>query len=261
MLIVLTAFALGLLLGSFLNVCIARLPKDESIVFPASHCPKCLGPIKFYDNIPLLSFILLGGRCRSCKEPISAKYPVIELLTGLLTALLAFKWLGNPLWLGVVLLSTYVLIVVSVIDFETMLISDAFSLALFVLGLGGSFVNPYFQGGWGERLAYSALGAAAGGGFIWGLAMLGKKIYKKDAVGEGDILLMGGIGALCGWQGVLTAVIMASFFGSVYGVSLLLLKRADRMSHMPFGPFLALGAVINLYSLIRPEDFFIVLPF
>lgn len=261
MLIVSIAFALGLLLGSFLNVCIARLPKDESIVFPASRCPKCLGPIKFYDNVPLLSFILLGGRCRSCKEPISVKYPVIELLTGLLTALLAFKWQGNPPWLGVALLSTYILIVVSVIDFETMLISDAFSLALFVLGLGGSFFNPYFQGGWGERLASSALGAAAGGGFIWGLALLGKKIYKKDAVGEGDIFLMGGIGALCGWQGVFTAVIMASFFGSVYGVSLLLLKRADRMSHIPFGPFLALGAVINLYSLIRPEDFFIVLPF
>ena len=91
--------------------------------------------------------------------------------------------------------------------------------------------------------------------------MLGKKIYKKDAVGEGDIFLMGGIGALCGWQGVLTAVVMASFFGSLYGVSLLLLKKADRMSHMPFGPFLALGAVINLYSLVRPEDFFFVLPF
>jgi len=261
MLIVLTAFALGLLLGSFLNVCIARLPKDESIVFPASHCPKCLAPIKFYDNIPVLSFVLLRGRCRSCKEPISYKYPFVELLTGLLTALLVFKWWGNPLWLAVSLLSAYVLIVVSVIDFETMLISDAFSLALFVLGLAGSFWNPYFQGGWGERLASSAIGAAAGGGFIWGLALLGKVIYKKDAVGEGDIFLMGGIGALCGWQGVFTAVVMASFFGSAYGVSLLLLKRADRMSHMPFGPFLALGAVINLYSLVRPEDFFIVLPF
>ena len=261
MLIVFTAFALGLLLGSFLNVCIARLPKDESIVFPPSRCPKCLGPIKFYDNIPVLSFILLGGRCRTCGAPISYKYPFIELLTGTLTALLAFKWWGNPAWLGISVAAAYVLIVVSVIDFETMLISDAFSLALFILGIAGSSFNPYFQGGWDERLASSAIGAAAGGGFIWGLALLGKKIYKKDAVGEGDIFLMGGIGALCGWQGVFTAVVMASFFGSVYGVSLLLLKRADRMSHMPFGPFLALGAVINLYSLVRPEDFFIVLPF
>ncbi|MDO8806366.1 MAG: prepilin peptidase [Elusimicrobiota bacterium] len=261
MVTLITAFALGLLLGSFLNVCIARLPKDESIVFPASRCPKCLAPIKFYDNIPVLSFVFLRGRCRSCREPISFKYPFIELLTGLVTALLTYKWWGSPLWLGVSLLSAYVLIVVSVIDFETMLISDAFSLALFILGLAGSFANPYFQGGWGERLASSAIGAACGGGFIWALALVGKKIYKKDAVGEGDIFLMGGIGALCGWQGVFTAVIMASFFGTIYGVSLLLLKRAGRLSHMPFGPFLALGALINLYSLVRPEDFFITIPF
>lgn len=259
--IVLTAFLLGLIIGSFLNVCIARLPKDESIVFPPSRCPKCLAPIKPYDNLPVLSYLLLRGRCRSCEDPISVKYPFVELLTGVLTAVFVARWWGHPGWLGVSLLAVYVLIVVSVIDFETMMISDAFSLALFVLGIGGSFFNPYFEGGWGARLASSAIGAAAGGGFIWGLALLGKKIYKKDAVGEGDIFLMGGIGALCGWEGVLTAIIMASFFGSVYGVSLLLLKRADRMSHMPFGPFLALGAVINLYSLVRPEDFFFVLPF
>ncbi|HCC48128.1 MAG TPA: prepilin peptidase [Elusimicrobia bacterium] len=255
------AFILGLAFGSFLNVCIGRLPKDESINFPPSRCPKCLAPIKLYDNIPVLSYLLLRGRCRSCKEPISPRYPFVELLTAALTVLFVHKWQGSPAWLGVSLLAVYVLILVSVIDFETMLISDAFSLALFALGLGGSLVNPYFEGSWAARLASSAGGAAAGAGFIWGLALLGKKIYKKDAVGEGDIFLMGGIGALCGWQGVLTAVIMASFFGSVYGVTLLLLKRADRMSHMPFGPFLALGAAINLYSLFTPEDFFFTLPF
>ncbi|HAN04750.1 MAG: hypothetical protein A2X29_02660 [Elusimicrobia bacterium GWA2_64_40] len=259
--IVLLAFVLGLLFGSFLNVCISRLPKDQSIVFPPSRCPKCLEPIKPYDNIPVLSYMLLRGRCRSCAEPISAQYPFVELLTGVLTAVFAARWWGNPGWLAVSLLAVYVLIVVSVIDFETMMINDAFSLALFALGIGGSYFNPHLDGGWGARLAASAGGAAAGAGFIWGLALLGKKIYKKDAVGEGDIFLMGGIGALCGWQGVFTAVIMASFFGSVYGVSLLLLKRADRMSHMPFGPFLALGAVINLYRLVRPEAFFLALPF
>lgn len=259
--IVLLAFVLGLLFGSFLNVCISRLPKDESIVFPPSRCPKCLAPIKPYDNIPVLSYMLLRGRCRSCAEPISAQYPFVELLTGVLTALFVARWWGNPGWLAVSLLAVYVLIVVSVIDFETMMINDAFSLALFALGIGGSYFNPHLDGGWGARLAASAGGAAAGAGFIWGLALLGKKIYKKDAVGEGDIFLMGGIGALCGWQGVFTSVIMASFFGSVYGVSLLLAKRADRMSHMPFGPFLALGAVINLYHLVRPEAFFLALPF
>jgi len=255
------AFAFGLLLGSFLNVCIARLPKDESIMWPASHCPKCQAPIKFYDNVPVLSFLLLRGRCRVCRAGISLKYPAVELATGFITALFAVKWLGNPAWLAVALLAAYVLIIVSVVDFETMLISDAFSLALFVLGLAGAFFNPYFSGGWAERLGSAVAGAAAGAGFIWGLALLGKVIYKKDAVGEGDIFLMGGIGALCGWQGVASCVVMASFFGSLYGITLLILKRADRMSHMPFGPFLALGAIINLYALVKPEYFFFVLPF
>ncbi len=255
-------FFIGLIIGSFLNVCIARLPKDESIAFPPSHCPACKAPIKFYDNIPLLSYLLLRGRCRACGGRISPRYFAVELLAGALTALFFARWWPmDPWWLAVSLLSVYVLIVVSVIDFETMLISDAFSLALGVLGLAGSLVHPYFSGGWAERLGQSALGAAAGAGFIWGLALLGKKIYKKDAVGEGDIFLMGGIGALCGWQGVVSSVVMASFFGSAYGISLLLLKRADRMSHMPFGPFLALGAAVNLYVLVKPEYFFFVLPF
>jgi len=261
MLFAVLAFIFGLLIGSFLNVCIARLPKDESIVFPASRCPICQTPIKYYDNIPLLSFIALGGRCRACLKPISIKYPAVELLTGVLTALFFVRWSENLPWLAVSLLAVYALIVMSAIDFETMMISDFFSLLLCVLGLAGSFFNPFFEGGWASRLGSFALGAGAGAGSIWLLAYIGKAIYKKDAVGEGDIFLMGGIGALCGWQGVITAVIMASFFGSVYGISLLLLKRADRLSHMPFGPFLAMGAVINLYSLIKPEFFFFALPF
>lgn len=261
MLIVLLAFCFGLILGSFLNVCIARLPKGESLLWPASRCPKCLAPIRPYDNVPLISFLFLGGRCRACEAPISVKYPAVELATGLLTALFTARFWGDPYWLAVCLPAVYVLIIVSVVDFETMMISDFFSLVLFVLGAAGSLVNPYFEGSWGERLAQSGMGAAAGAGFIWALALLGKKIYRKDAVGEGDIFLMGGIGALCGWQGVFSGIIMASFFGSVYGVALLLAKRADRMSHMPFGPFLALGAVINLYWLIRPEYFFFALPF
>jgi leader peptidase (prepilin peptidase)/N-methyltransferase len=261
MLIAATAFIFGLLFGSFLNVCIARLPREESIVWPASRCPKCLTPIKFYDNIPLVSFLALRGRCRACKEPISLKYPAVELFTGLATALFAAKWHANPGWAAAAILSAYVLIVISVVDFETMLISDAFSLALFLLGLAGSYFNPYFSGGWLERLGSALGGAAAGAGFIWGLAALGKAIYKKDAVGEGDIFLMGAIGALGGWQGVLSGVVMASFFGSVYGIALIVSKRADRMSHMPFGPFLAAGAMINLYSMVRPDFFFVTLPF
>lgn len=255
------AFLFGLLIGSFLNVCIARLPKDESIVFPASHCPRCGAPIKARDNVPLLSFILLNGKCRACKEPISWKYPAVELLTGVLTMLFYARWGWYLPWLLLSLAAVYTLIIVSVIDFETMMISDLFPLILVALGLLGSPVSPCFNGGWLARLGQSVLGLAAGAGSIWLLAVVGKSIYKKEAVGEGDIFLMGGIGALCGWQGVVSSVMLASFFGSVYGVTLLLMKRADRMSHMPFGPFLAMGAVINIYSLVKPEYFFFILPF
>ena len=192
------AFIFGLLLGSFLNVCIARLPKDESIVFPASRCPLCHAPIKYFDNIPLLSFIFLGGRCRACRAPISAKYPAVELLTGVLTAAFYARWSDNLPWLAVSLLAVYALIVMSAIDFETMMISDFFSLLLCALGLAGCFFNPFFEGTWAARLGSFALGAGSGAGSIWLLAYVGKAIYKKDAVGEGDIFLMGGIGALCG---------------------------------------------------------------
>ena len=253
------AFVFGLLIGSFLNVCIARLPKDESIVFPPSKCPACQAPIKYYDNIPLLSYALLRGRCRACSQPISPKYPAVEFAAGALTALFFARWNWNLPWLLVSLASVYALIIVSVVDFETMMISDFFSVLLGALGLGGSLVNPFFDGAWPARLAEAAGGAAAGAGLIWGLALLGKVIYKKEAVGEGDVFLMAGIGALVGWEGVLTGLVMASFLGSLYGVALLIMKRADRLSHMPFGPFLAAGAVINLYSLVKLSDFLLEL--
>jgi len=246
----------GLIVGSFLNVCIYRFPKNQSIVFPASHCPSCNTPIKFYDNIPLLSYIILRGKCRACGKQISLRYPAVEFITGLLTAVFYYQWHWNLPWLVISLLAVYTLIVVSAIDFETMMISDLFSVILVTLGLAGSPFNPCFDGlTWYANLGQSALGLAAGGGSIWLLAVLGKAIYKRDAVGEGDIFLMGAIGSLCGWEGVITTVTMASFFGSVYGISLMVLKKADRLSSMPFGPFLAIGAAINLYNLIEPSWF------
>jgi leader peptidase (prepilin peptidase)/N-methyltransferase len=249
------SFVFGLIIGSFLNVCVSRLPQNISIVRPPSRCPKCLAPIKFYDNIPVISFLLLRGRCRSCAAPISLKYPAVELFSALLTACFAVKWYGSPLWLAVALAAVYILTLTALIDLETMLIADASSYALGALGLAGSFINPYFSGTVPERLKYSLLGGAFGAAIIWLMAVIGKKIYKKDAVGEGDIFLMAGIGALTGWQGVLTTLVMASFFGSAYGITLLLLKKAERFSSIPFGPFLAMGAIINLYSVVKPEYF------
>ncbi|MCX5784484.1 MAG: prepilin peptidase [Elusimicrobia bacterium] len=249
------AFIFGLIIGSFLNVCVYRLPRNISIIRPSSRCPKCLAPIKFYDNIPVISFLLLKGRCRNCAARISLKYPAVELVTALLTAFFAYKWYADPLWLAVALTAVYLLVVAALIDFETMLIADVFSFSLAALGLAGSFINPYFSGAAFARLKCFLIGGASGAAIIWLMAVLGKKIYKKDAVGEGDIFLMAGIGALTGWQGVLTTLLMASLFGSAYGLTLLLLKKAERLSSIPFGPFLAMGAVINLYSLVKPEYF------
>jgi len=249
------SFIFGLMIGSFLNVCASRLPRDLSIIRPASRCPQCLEPIKFYDNIPVISFLLLRGRCRKCSSPISLKYPAVEILTALLTAFFVSKWHAMPLWLAVALPAVYILTVMALIDLETMMISDAFPLALVTLALAGSFVNPYFSGAAFDRLKYFLAGGAFGGGLIWVMAVIGKKMYKKDAIGDGDILLMAAIGALTGWQGALTTLVMASFFGSLYGITLLALKRADRLSSIPFGPFLAMGTIINLYSLVKPAYF------
>lgn len=251
------AFVAGLLIGSFLNVCISRLPESLSIVKPRSRCPKCLTPISFYDNIPLLSFIILRGRCRHCALPIPWRYPAVEFLTGAVTALLFLEWRAEPVWLAAALAAAYLLIAAAFIDLETMMIADIFSYGLVCLGLVSCFFNPNFSGPALNRFLDFLAGGISGAFIIWIMALVGAKIYKKEAVGEGDIFLMAGIGALTGWQGVLSALIMASFFGSVYGLTLLLAGKARRFDHIPFGPFLAIGAIINLYHLVKPADFFV----
>ena len=250
------AAVMGLMIGSFLNVCIYRVPNGLSIIKPRSLCPKCSKALNFYDNIPLLSYIVLGGKCRNCKNPISPRYPIVELLTAIITALMFFKWSSNPFWLIAVLLSSYIFIVIAIIDFETMMIADIFSYAIGFLGLSFSFFNPYFSGAPFYKLAQSAMGALFGAAIIWLLAFVGKKIYKKEAVGEGDIFLMAAIGAMLGVEGILSSLIIASLFGSVYGITLMVLKKAKRFDHIPFGPFLSLGAIINMYSFIGINTFF-----
>jgi leader peptidase (prepilin peptidase)/N-methyltransferase len=251
------AFVFGLLFGSFLNVCVSRLPAGLSIITPGSRCPGCLSPIKFYDNIPLLSFLLLKGRCRSCSAPISWRYPATELFTGLVTGLFFIEWHSEPLWLAAALAAAYVLIAAALIDFDTMMISDAVSYSLAALGLAACFVNPYFSGTPLNRILEFLTGAVSGAAIVWFMAAAGRKLYGRDAVGDGDIFLMAGIGSLIGWQGILSTLMMASLFGSVYGVSLMLVKKARRFDPIPFGPFLALGALVNLYRLVRITDFII----
>ena len=200
----------------------------------------------------MLSYILLGGKCRQCKQPISLQYPIVELLTGLLTVLFVWRY-GISAWTFIVLVAVYALICLSVIDFELMIIPDRFSLGLIVWGLLVAWANPNFSGWWWKRELYALGGAAAGLFGVLALALIGTWVFKKDAMGGGDVKLMGGIGALLGWKGVLTTVILASFFGLIYALFLMAFKGKTRQDAIPFGPFLSLGAIINLLYLIVPS--------
>lgn len=242
----------GLIIGSFLNVCIYRIPQNKSIVWPGSFCPKCGKHIKFYDNIPLLSYLILGGKCRYCKEPISCQYPIVEFLTGLLTAVFVWHWGLTP-WTGVLLVALYSLIILSVIDLELMIIPDRFSLGLIVLGLAFCWLNPNFDGTFWSRFLQSLTGAAVGFFGTLAVALLGYFMFKKEAMGGGDVKLMGGIGAFVGWEGVITTIVFASVLGLVYSVFLMIFKGKGKGDAIPFGPFLSAGALINLFYLVRPE--------
>lgn len=241
----------GLVFGSFLNVCIYRIPRDKSIVWPPSGCPHCGAPIKWYDNIPVLSFIILLGKCRRCKKPISWQYPIIELLTAVLTVLIVWKF-GLTVWTFVMIAAVYALIILSVIDLELMIIPDRFSLGLIVLGLAFAWCNPNFEGLWWQKELQALLGAGVGLFGVLALALIGTWVFKKEAMGGGDVKLMGGVGALIGWEGVLTTIIMASFAGLVYALFLMLFKGKKGGDAIPFGPFLSLGALVNLFYLITP---------
>lgn len=245
----------GLIIGSFLNVCIFRMPKDLSIAGPRSFCPYCNRPVAFYDNIPVISYMLLKGKCRNCSAPISWRYPAVELLTAVLTAVIAVRWSGLWAWSAACLVSCYILIVVTFIDLETFLIPDELSLGLAGLGLVSSFANPYFSGTAVWKLFESIAGGGAGFILVWVLAVTGEKIFKKEAMGGGDLKLMAGLGTLLGWQGAVSTFIIGSVLGSVYGIILMIRKKAGRGDPIPFGPFLAAGAVINLFKLVPLSAF------
>jgi leader peptidase (prepilin peptidase)/N-methyltransferase len=210
------SFFYGLCMGSFANVCIYRMPLDLSIVFPPSSCPKCSAKIKWRDNIPLLSYIYLGGKCRNCKNQISYVYPTVELICGLLFALLFYKY-GLTIPFFIFALMSFCLIVVSGIDYYHQVIPDIFPLILIIAGLASAVFNDTLGVSYFKRLTDSVFGALAGGGSLFIIGIIGKQIYKKDALGGGDVKLMAGVGALIGWEKVLFAIFMASFFGALAG--------------------------------------------
>ncbi|MCG3176237.1 MAG: Type 4 prepilin-like proteins leader peptide-processing enzyme [Candidatus Omnitrophica bacterium] len=242
---VILAALLGACVGSFLNVCIVRLPEDRSIVFPASHCVACKKPIRWHDNIPVLSYVLLRGRCRDCRAGISWVYPAVELAGAALFALFYTTFGLTPA--GVVYLSmALALLVETVIDMRYQIIPDEITLPGMVIGLIVSTVWPSLHGSevwWGGALA-SLAGLLAGGGFLYLAGTLAEKILKKEAMGGGDVKLLAMIGAVIGWQGVLWTVLASSFTGAIAGLTLRWTTGEERI---PFGPYLALGAVLYIF--------------
>ena len=244
----LIVFILGACIGSFLNVIIYRTEKEISIINPPSFCPKCKKEIAWYDNIPIISYLILGGRCRNCLAKIDIQYPIVEFLSGFITLIFYMKWKNNPAWLLASLLISYLLIVVSVVDFKTMMLSDLFSYLIALIGVVSSFSNPLFEGDILFKIKQSLIGIITGAGILFSLMFIGKKIYQKDVMGEGDIFLMGAIGSFVGFKGIIDVLVISSLLGALYGVSLIFLKKLNRFSYIPFGPFIAVGAIIKIYS-------------
>ena len=245
------AFLFGSLYGSFLNVVVHRLPREESLVHPRSHCPRCKAPIAWHDNVPVFSWLILGGRCRRCRKPISARYPMVEAATGLLAAALERRWSGLPVWIAASAVACGALLAVALIDWDTFLIPDELSVGLVVGGLAAAPLNPYFAGGaWWQPPAWSLFGAACGFAMGWGMASVGEWMLKQEALGGGDVKLLAGVGAWAGAAGAFDCLMIGSLLGSVYGVRLLLAGKAKRSDPIPFGPFLALGAVFDFFRLL-----------
>ncbi|TCK03445.1 prepilin peptidase [Phorcysia thermohydrogeniphila] len=235
----LVAFIFGLLVGSFLNVCIYRIPKGKSIVSPPSSCPSCGERIKWYDNIPVISYLLLRGRCRHCGERISLRYPVVELLTAFLTVVILWKF-GLSISAFYYLILTYVLIVISFIDLDTMLVPV--KLCYFAM-LAGILFSPLVLE---VSFKDSVLGASFGAGLILFIIETYAIFTGKEGMGYGDANIMALIGAFIGWQKVLLALFIASFVGALVGIGYILLKGKNFRVAIPFGPFLSVGGYVTV---------------
>ncbi|ABK98610.1 prepilin peptidase [Pelobacter propionicus] len=234
------SFILGAVVGSFLNVCICRMPRDESVVSPPSHCPGCGYRIRWYDNIPLVSYLLLRGRCRGCREKISPRYPLVELLNALLSLALFLRF-GPTLAFAVLFLFCSALVVITFIDLEHQIIPDEISLPGIVLG----FIFSFFLRGHGWL--NSLLGILLGGGSLLLVAYGYQLVTGKEGMGGGDIKLLAMMGAFLGWKSIPFIIFVSSLAGSVIGVSLMLIQKKDSKLAIPFGPYLALGALLYVF--------------
>jgi leader peptidase (prepilin peptidase)/N-methyltransferase len=231
---------LGALIGSFLNVCIHRLPRCESIVWPGSHCPSCGTSIEYYDNIPLFSYLWLLGRCRTCRNSISMRYPVVEAANaaGYVMILATF----GLTWTTVLYSALFsALLVVTGTDLSHRIIPNVVTVPGIVIGLlGAATVLPV-------GLVNALLGMAIGGGILWALAWASPYLFGKEGMGGGDIKLLAMIGAFLGWKPALLTIMVGSLSGSLIGLSLIGLGLMKRDEYIPFGPFLVFGALVSMF--------------
>jgi len=245
--ILIVTFILGACIGSFLNVCICRIPESKSIVSPGSACPRCNTLIKFYDNIPIISYLFLLGKCRTCSEPISVRYPLVELLTGLLALATVIK-LGISIDFFIYFIFISTLVVITFIDLDHQIIPDIISLPGIPIGLLSSLVIASLS------FKDALIGALIGGGSLFLVAWGYHFLTSKEGMGGGDIKLLAMIGAFTGWSGVFFTIFIASAIGSLIGVVLMLFAKKNLKFAVPFGPFLSLGAIA--YIFFGPELIF-----
>jgi leader peptidase (prepilin peptidase)/N-methyltransferase len=233
-------FGIGLCIGSFLNVCIFRLPQGASIAHPPSACPVCKAPIRWYDNLPLVSYGLLRGHCRNCKTSISIRYPMVELLTGLFAVIVVLQFGLN--WSALIYFGFIAaLLVITFIDIDHRIIPDVISLPGIPLGFAASFALPMVT--WINSLYGILLGGGSLLAIAWGYHLL----TGKEGMGGGDIKLLAMIGAFLGWQGVLFTIMASSLIGTVVGLTIMIRAGKGMKLAIPFGPFLAIGAILHLF--------------
>lgn len=233
-------FLVGLVIGSFLNVCILRIPHGQSVIRPGSHCPQCKTSIRWFDNVPLLSFVWLRARCRWCGGKISWRYPLVECLNGVgyLGIVCKFGWNRSAL---VYALFLSLLLLVTMIDLDHLVVPDVVSLPGLVIGFfTAAFILPL---GWTGSL----LGIVLGGGILWVLAVISPYLFGKDGMGGGDIKFLAMIGAFLGWQHVCMTLFLASCAGAMLGIGLMAFRYMERGQYLPFAPFLAAGALASLF--------------
>jgi leader peptidase (prepilin peptidase)/N-methyltransferase len=243
------AFLYGAMIGSFLNVCIERIPNGGSVVHPSSHCPKCKASIAFYDNVPLASYLFLLGRCRSCRERISPRYFVVEVLMASLSVALYYEFgLGLAFFAGFIFVAA--MIVISFIDLDVRIVPDVISLPGIALGLLISVIARYAINdpiGLVPAPLSALLGVLLGGGFLFLVGWAYEYFTGVEGMGGGDVKLLAMIGAFLGWPSILFTLFAASLTGSVVGLTFMIAKGVGRRFALPFAPFLCLGALVYLF--------------